>query len=63
MKTKSTQTPEQKQLEQIAIERERRLRVENARETTKSMGDQLAFRRKMRGILSLISNGFKGFGT
>ena len=52
-----------KQLEQISIERERQLRVENARETTKTFSDNLAFRRKLRGIFSLLSGGFKGFSS
>lgn len=55
-------TPEQKQLEQIQIERERQLRVENARATTKQFDNQIQFRRKLRGIFSLLSSGFTGFG-
>ena len=58
---KNRQTPQQKQLESISIERERQLRVENARQTTKSFSDNLAFRRKLRGIFSLMSGGFQGF--
>jgi hypothetical protein len=61
MGSKPKQTAEQKELEQISIEREKQLRVENARETTKSFGDNLAFRQKLRGIFSLLSGGFKGF--
>ncbi len=57
----SKQTPAQKELERISIERERQLRVENARQTTKVFSDQLAFRKKLRGVFSLLSNGFKGF--
>jgi len=62
MTRKSKASPEQKQLEKLQIERERTLRVENARETTRAFGDQIAFRRKLRGIFSLLgSGGFKGF--
>ena len=62
MTRKTKTSPEQKQLEQIQIERERKLRVENARETTRAFGDQIAFRRRLRGIFSLLSSGgFKGF--
>ncbi len=63
MSNKPKQTKQQKQLEKISIERERQLRVENARETTKTFSDNLAFRRKLRGIFSLLSGGFKGFPT
>ena len=55
------QTQQQKDLEGISIERERQLRVENARQTTKSFSDNLAHRKKLRGIFSLLSGGFKGF--
>ena len=61
MKTSIKQTPAQKQLESQSIERERQLRVENARQTTKAFSDNLAFRRKLRGIFSVLSGGFKGF--
>lgn len=61
MSRKPKQTAQQKELEQISIERERQLRVENARQTTKTFSDNLAFRRKLRGIFSLLSGGFKGF--
>jgi len=61
MSRKSKQTKQQKELETISIERERQLRVENARETTKTFSDNLAFRRKLRGIFSLLSGGFQGF--
>lgn len=61
MSRKTKQTSQQKELEQISIERERQLRVENARQTTKAFSDNLAFRRKLRGIFSLLSGGFKGF--
>ena len=60
-RNKPKQTPQQKELESISIERERQLRVENARQTTKTFSDNLAFRRKLRGIFSLLSGGFKGF--
>ncbi len=61
MSRKPKQTAAQKELEQISIEREKQLRVENARETTKAFSDNIAFRRKLRGIFSLLSGGFKGF--
>lgn len=60
MSKKSKQTPAQKKLEQISIERERQLRVENARQTTRAFSDNIAFRKKLRGIFSLMSGGFKG---
>lgn len=59
---KPKQTAAQKELERISIERERQLRVENARQTTKAFSDNVAFRRKLRGVFSLLSSGgFKGF--
>lgn len=61
MSSKPKQTAAQKELEQISLERERQLRVENARQTTKVFSDNLAFRRKLRGIFSLLSGGFAGF--
>ncbi len=61
MSRKPKQTAQQKELENISIERERQLRVENARQTTKTFSDNLAFRRKLRGMFSLLSGGFKGF--
>lgn len=61
MSSKPKQTAAQKELERIAIERERQLRVENARQTTRAFSDNLAFRRKLRGIFSMMSGGFKGF--
>ena len=61
MKTKSSPTPEERQLQQMQIERDKELRVENARETTRAFSEQMAMRRKMRGIFSLLSGGFKGF--
>lgn len=44
-------------------ERERELRVETARAQSKSFDDQLAFRRRLRGIFSLLQGGFKGFSS
>ena len=61
MSSKPKQTAQQKELERISIEREKELRVENARQTTKAFSDNLAFRKKLRGIFSLLSAGFKGF--
>ena len=61
MSSKPKQSEESRKLEQMAIEREKQLRVENARETTKAFSDNLAFRQKLRGIFSLLSGGFKGF--
>ncbi len=61
MSSKSKQTAQQKELEAITIEREKELRVENARETTKTFSDNMAFRKKLRGIFSLMSSGFGGF--
>jgi len=61
MSKKQKQSKASKQLEQLSIERERQLRVENARETTRAFSDQLAFRKKLRGIFSLLSGGFQGF--
>ena len=61
MGSKPKQTQQQKELEKISLEREKQLRVENARQTTKAFSDNLAFRRKLRGIFSLLSGGFKGF--
>ncbi len=55
------QTQQQKELETQSLERERQLRVENARQTTAAFSDNLAFRRKLRGIFSVLSGGFKGF--
>ena len=61
MNTKPKQTVQQKQLEEMPIERERELRVENARQTTRAFSDNVAFRKKLRGMFSLLSGGFKGF--
>lgn len=55
-------TPEQRKLEQAQVERMRELRVESARESAKNFADQNAFRRRLRGLVSLLgSGGFKGF--
>lgn len=61
MSSKPKQTAAQQQLEAMSIERERQLRVENARQTTRAFSDNMAFRRKLRGIFSLMSGSFKGF--
>jgi len=61
MSSKPKQSAESKELERIAIEREKQLRVENARQTTRAFSDNLAFRKKLRGIFSLLSGGFAGF--
>ena len=61
MSSKPKQSAESKELERIQIEREKQLRVENARETTKAFADNMAFRKKLRGIFSLLSGGFEGF--
>lgn len=61
MSNKPKQSAESKELERIAVEREKELRVENARQTTRAFSDNLAFRKKLRGIFSLLSGGFKGF--
>ena len=63
MSRKPKQTTQQVELERISLERERQLRVENARQTTKAFSDRIAFRRKLRGIFSLLSGGFKGFSS
>lgn len=59
--SKPKQTRAQKELEKIAVKREKELNIENARQTTKAFSDNLAFRRKLRGIFSLLSAGFTGF--
>lgn len=56
----ATITSEQRKLEQNQIERTRELRVDAAREGSKNFQDQNAFRRRLRGIMSLMSGGFKG---
>ena len=45
----------------MQVEQNRQLTVDRARAQTKAFTDQLAFRRKLRGIFSLMSGGFKGF--
>lgn len=57
----SGQTKTQKKLEKISLEREKQLRLENAKESTKLFSDQIAFRKKLRGVFSLLSGGFAGF--
>lgn len=59
--SKPKPSKQQKELETIQIERNRQLRVENARETTKTFSDNIAFRRRLRGVFSLLSGGFGGF--
>lgn len=61
MSSKPKQTAGQKELERSAIEREKQLRVERARETTRAFSENVAFRKKLRGIYSLLSGGFAGF--
>jgi len=61
MGSKPKQSAESQELERIAIEREKQLRVENARQTTRAFSDNIAFRKKLRGMFSLLSGGFKGF--
>lgn len=61
MSSKPKQSAQSKELERIQIEREKQLRVENARQTTKAFSDNIAFRKKLRGIFSLLSAGFAGF--
>ena len=61
MSSKPKQSEASKELERISIQREKDLRVENARQTTRAFSDNIAFRKKLRGIFSLLSNGFKGF--
>ncbi len=58
---KPKQSAESRRLQEIQLEREKQLRIERARETSKAFSDNLAFRRKLRGIFSLLSGGFKGF--
>jgi hypothetical protein len=61
MSRRNKQTPEQAQLEANQLERARELRVENARETTRAFDENIQFRRRLRGIFSLLSQGFVGF--
>ena len=63
MQKKPKVTKAQKQLEKSSVQREEQLRVERAREASKTFTDQMAFRKRMRGIFSLMSNGFQGFGS
>jgi hypothetical protein len=49
------------ELERMALEREKQLRVENAKEKTKTFSDNVAFRKKLRGVFALLSGGFSGF--
>jgi len=63
MKKSSPQpTAEQRQLEALQLERGRELRVENARVTTAAFSDAMQARNKLRGIFSVLSGGFAGFG-
>ena len=61
MSSKPKQSAASQELERSSIEREKQLRVENARETTRAFSDSIAFRKKLRGIFSLLSGGFQGF--
>jgi len=61
MNSGSKQTKRQKELEKIAIQREKDLTIERARESTKAFSDNLAFRKKLRGMFSLLSGGYAGF--
>lgn len=61
MSSKPKQTAAQKELERSAVEREKQLRVERARETTRAFSENVAFRKRLRGIYSLLSAGFEGF--
>ena len=54
-------TQEQRELEAAQAERLKELRVENARETAKAYQESVSFRMRMRGIHSMLSNGFQGF--
>ena len=58
---KPKQSASELKLQEMSLERERKLRVENARETTAAFSDNIAFRRKLRGMFSLMSGGYKGF--
>ena len=61
MSSRNKQTPEQLHLQEQQLERARELRVENARETTRAFDENIQFRRRLRGVFSLLSNGFGGF--
>lgn len=52
---------EQRSAMAVQQERERQLRIEKAREGERSMQDQVAFRRRLRGVTALLSKGFQGF--
>jgi hypothetical protein len=54
-------TKTQRALEQRQLARERELTVDRQRAAARAFTDQIAFRRKLRGMWSLLSNGFKGF--
>lgn len=45
----------------MQVERMRQLNVENARQTTRNYSDNIAARRRLRGIMALMSKGFGGF--
>ena len=51
----------QKALEKRQLERERQLTVDRQRAQGRAFTDQLAFRKKLRGMWSLLSAGFQGF--
>ena len=61
MNNKPKRTKAQIELERISVERERQLNVEKARESTRAFSDNIAFRKKLRGVFSLLSGGFGGF--
>ena len=65
MKTAKAPAPsaEDRALKKAQVTRMEELRVEGARETSKTLRDQMAFRRKLRGMFSLLSNDFKGFSA
>ena len=54
-------TTQQKRLADSQEERERQLRVDQAKQENRQFEDQVAFRRRLRGVFSLLSSGFKGF--
>jgi hypothetical protein len=54
-------TPEQRDLEAAQTERLKELRVDTAREQSRNFSEQNAVRRRLRGLTSLLSGGFKGF--
>ena len=61
MSSGPSQSAESKALERAQVEREKQLRIENAKQTTKAFSDNIAYRKKLRGIFSLMSGGFGGF--